>query len=388
MSLLESLVNKDVQNIQISGIRKISNMVAAMQDVVSLTIGQPDFPTPAHILEAGKKAIDANKTVYTVNPGLIELRRAAAAFVEGKYELSYDPDKEIIVTAGASQALDITLRTILEPGNEVIMPGPIYPGYEPLVRLSGGVPVLVDTKDTGFKLTAELLEKAITPRTRCIVMCYPSNPTGRVMDAAELEAVGKLLKDKSIFVISDEIYSELIYDGPHRSIASFQGMRDKTIVINGLSKSHSMTGWRIGFTFAPAYLTQHMVKVHQYNLTCASSISQYAALEALTGGVNDAEPMKEAYRERRDFVHRRLAEIGLVTERPEGAFYIFPSIAQFGLSSMDFTMKMLEQEKVAVVPGDAFSSYGEGFIRISYAYSMDSLKEALNRLERFVQSLK
>ncbi|WP_248930913.1 aminotransferase A [Paenibacillus hamazuiensis] len=385
---MESLVNRQVKDIQISGIRKISNMVASMEDVVTLTIGQPDFPTPAHILEAGKRAIDAGKTVYTVNPGLIELRRAAAAFLEQKYGLSYDPDKEVIVTAGASEALDITLRTVLEPGSEVILPGPIYPGYEPLVRLCGGVPVYVDTTETGFKLTAEQLAKAITPRTRCIVMCYPSNPTGRVMGEAELQAMAKLLKDRQIFVISDEIYSELVYDGPHRSIASLEGMRERTVVINGLSKSHSMTGWRIGFTFAPAYLSQHMVKVHQYNVTCASSVSQYAALEALANGIDDAEPMKEAYRERREFVHRRLDEVGLPVEKPEGAFYMFPSIAKFRLSSMDFTMKLLERERVAVVPGDAFSSYGEGFIRISYAYSMESLAEAMNRLERFVGAIR
>jgi aminotransferase len=385
---MESLVNRNVRDIQISGIRKISNMVASMKDVVTLTIGQPDFPTPRHILEAGKRAMDENRTVYTANPGLIELRRAAAGFLEAKYGLSYDPEREVIVTAGASEALDITLRTILEPGSEVILPGPVYPGYEPLVRLCGGEPVYVDTKHTGFKLTAEKLAAAITPRTRCVVMCYPSNPTGRVMTKEELEAMARLLKDKQIFVISDEIYSELIYDGPHRSIAAMDGMRDKTIVINGLSKSHSMTGWRIGFTFAPAYLSQHMVKVHQYNVTCASSISQYAALEALTNGVDDALAMRDDYRKRRDFVYRRLLEMGLEAERPEGAFYIFPSIEKFGLSSMDFTLKLLEREMVAVVPGDAFSSYGEGHIRISYAYSMSMLDEALQRLERFVQSIR
>lgn len=387
MSAMESLVNRNVRDIQISGIRKISNLVASMSNVVSLTIGQPDFPTPGHILEAGKRAIDENKTVYTVNPGLIELRRAAAGFLSARYGLSYDPEQEVIVTAGASEALDITLRTILEPGCEVIMPAPIYPGYEPLVRLCGGEPVYVDTKRTGFKLTVEALAAAITPRTRCVLMCYPSNPTGRIMTEQELQAMARLLADKNIFVISDEIYSELIYDGPHRSIAQMEGMREKTIVINGLSKSHSMTGWRIGFTFAPAYLTRHMVKVHQYNVTCASSVSQYAALEALTNGADDAQPMREAYRERRDFVFGKLLEMGLQVERPEGAFYIFPSIESFGLSSMDFTMKLLEQERVAVVPGDAFSPYGEGYIRLSYAYSMHTLNEGLQRMARFIQSL-
>jgi aminotransferase len=384
---MESFVNRSVQDIQISGIRRISNMVSTIKDALTLTIGQPDFSTPAHILEAGKRAIDENRTLYTVNPGIIELRRAAADFVRIKYDLDYDPEREIIVTAGATQALDITLRTILEPGSEVILPGPIYPGYEPLVRLCGGEPVYVDTRDTGFKLTAERLAAAITPRTRCVVMCYPSNPTGRVMNTAELEDIAAVLRDKQIFVISDEIYSELVYGMKHASIATLAGMRDKTIVINGLSKSHAMTGWRIGFTFAPAYLTQHIIKVHQYNVTCATSISQYAALEALTNGIDDALPMREAYVERRQFVYDRLVGMGLELELPEGAFYVFPSITKFGLSSMDFAMKLLEQQRVAVVPGDAFSDYGEGYIRISYAYSMESLREALERVERFIQTL-
>jgi aminotransferase len=384
---MESFVNRSVQDIQISGIRRISNMVSTIKDALTLTIGQPDFSTPAHILEAGKRAIDENRTLYTVNPGIIELRRAAADFVRIKYDLDYDPEREIIVTAGATQALDITLRTILEPGSEVILPGPIYPGYEPLVRLCGGEPVYVDTRDTGFKLTAERLAAAITPRTRCVVMCYPSNPTGRVMNTAELEAIAAVLRDKQIFVISDEIYSELVYGMKHASIATLAGMRDKTIVINGLSKSHAMTGWRIGFTFAPAYLTQHIIKVHQYNVTCATSISQYAALEALTNGIDDALPMREAYVERRQFVYDRLVGMGLELELPEGAFYVFPSITKFGLSSMDFAMKLLEQQRVAVVPGDAFSDYGEGYIRISYAYSMESLREALERVERFIETL-
>lgn len=384
---MEHLVNSAVKDIQISGIRKISNMVAAYKDVITLTIGQPDFPTPSHIIEAGKRALDHNKTLYTPNPGLPELRQAASAFVNRKYGLDYDPDQEVIVTAGASQALDITLRTIVGPGSEVIIPGPIYPGYEPIIRLCGGTPVYVDTRKTGFKLTAELLRSALTERTRAVVLCYPSNPTGRVMAEEELKAVADLLRGKPIFVISDEIYSELIYDTPHRSIATLPGMKAQTIVINGLSKSHSMTGWRIGFTFAPADISKHMVKVHQYNVTCASSISQYAAVEALTAGIDDAEPMKEQYKRRRDFVYDRLQRIGLAVEKPEGAFYLFPSIQRFGLSSMDFTMKLLDEERVAVVPGDAFSEYGEGYIRVSYAYSMELLEKAMDKLESFVGRL-
>jgi aminotransferase len=385
---VEHLINPRVKDIQISGIRKISNLVSTYQDAVLLTIGQPDFPTPAHIIEAGKAALDLGKTVYTPNPGLPELRKAASDFLQHKYGLEYNPDNEVIVTAGASQALDITLRTILEEGCEVILPGPLYPGYEPIVRLCGAVPVYVDTTSNGFKLTAALLKDKLTVRTRAVVLGYPSNPTGRVLSASELSEIADLLKDKDVFVISDEIYSELIYEGTHCSIASIPHMRDKTIVINGLSKSHSMTGWRIGFTFAPAYLSKEMVKVHQYNVTCASSISQYAAVEALTNGRDDAEPMKAEYRKRRDYVYDRLKAMGFEADKPEGAFYIFPSIRRFGMSSMDFSMKLLEQQRVAVVPGDAFSSLGEGYIRISYAYGMDVLEKALDRIDAFLSNLK
>ncbi|WP_442603792.1 aminotransferase A [Paenibacillus sp. KN14-4R] len=384
---MEHLVNPRVKEIQISGIRKIANLISQYDNVLSLTIGQPDFPTPEHILEAGIDAINSHKTVYTPNHGLIELRRAVSHFIEQKYGLVYKAEDEVIVTTGASQALDITLRTILVEGSEVILPAPIYPGYEPLIRLAGGVPVLVDTTKHEFKLTADLIAANLTEKTRAVVLCYPSNPTGQLLNETELNDIAALLQDKDVFVISDEIYSELIYGPTHHSIAAIPGMREKTIVINGLSKSHSMTGWRIGFTFAPAAISQHMVKVHQYNVTCASSISQYAALEALMNGIHDADPMKKEYKARLDFVYGRLVEMGFKVTKPEGAFYIFPSIEQFGLSSFDFTMKLLEQERVGVVPGDAFSSYGEGYIRISYAYSMEVLQEAMVRLERFVKSI-
>jgi aminotransferase len=384
---MEHLVNPQVKDIQISGIRKISNLVSQYKDTLTLTIGQPDFPTPEHIMQAAKAALDAHKTTYTPNPGILELRHAAASFVESKYGQKYKPESEVIVTTGASQALDITLRTILEPGCEVLLPGPIYPGYEPLVRLCGGVPVYVDTRANGFKLTAELLEPHITDKTRCIILCYPSNPTGRVLNAHEMGDIARLLENKSIFVISDEIYSELIYDQAHVSISTFSSMRDKTIVINGLSKSHSMTGWRIGFAFAPESICQHMVKVHQYNVTCASSISQYAALEALRNGVDDALPMKKAYVQRRDYVYERLVQMGFQLDKPEGAFYFFPSIERFKLSSMNFTMRLLDEQRVAVVPGDAFSHFGEGYIRISYAYGMEVLEQAMDRMEAFIRKL-
>ncbi|NGQ94125.1 aminotransferase A [Brevibacillus sp. SYP-B805] len=384
---MRHLINQRVREIQISGIRRFANMVAQVPDAISLTIGQPDFETPEHIKEAAVTAIGNNRTVYTPNAGLPELRQAASGYMKNKYRLTYDPANEIIVTIGASQALDIAMRTILEEGCEVILPGPVYPGYEPLIRLCGAVPVYADTRGNGFKLSAQLLQDCLTDKTRCVILPYPSNPTGCVMAAEELGEIAELLKDREIFVISDEIYSELIYGQPHCSIASFPGMREKTIVINGLSKSHSMTGWRIGFTFAPAYLTEQMVKVHQYNVSCASSISQYAALEALTSGADDAEPMKEAYGKRRDYVYDRLAAMGLEVTKPQGAFYIFPSVRKFGMGSFDFATKLLETEKLAVVPGDAFSAFGEGYIRISYAYSMAQLEEGMNRLERFVRRI-
>jgi aminotransferase len=384
---LEHLINPQVKEIQISGIRKISNKVAEMPGALTLTIGQPDFPTPAHIVEAANRALEQQKTVYTPNPGILELRQAAADFVRGKYGLDYRAADEVIVTVGASEAVDIVLRTIVTPGAEVVLPAPVYPGYEPLIRLAGGVPVYVDTRESGFKMTAELLEPHLTDKTRCVILCYPSNPTGQVLDEGDLTALAQLLENRELFVLSDEIYSELVYGEAHRSIATIGRMREKTIVINGLSKSHAMTGWRIGFTFAPAAITQHMLKVHQYNVTCASSVSQYAALEALTNGVDDALPMRSAYVKRRDYVLARLQAMGLETEKPSGAFYVFPSIKRFGLSSEAFAYRLLEEEKVAVVPGDAFTPYGEGYIRISYAYAEDVLERALDRLETFVSKL-
>ncbi|MEX2104937.1 MAG: aminotransferase A [Bacilli bacterium] len=384
---MEHLLNQRVQDIQISGIRRFFNMVSQYSDAISLTIGQPDFTTPEHIKTAAKTAIDQNKTVYTQNAGIHELRNAASEFVLSKYGLSYNPEDEIITTIGASEAIDIALRTILVEGCEVILPGPVYPGYEPLIKLCGAIPVHIDTTETGFKLSAKQIEQAMTEKTRCIILPYPSNPTGRTLDERTINDIATLLKDKEIFVLSDEIYSELIYDGSHYSIASNPILREKTIVINGLSKSHSMTGWRIGFTFAPSYITKQMLKVHQYIATCATSISQYAALEALTVGINDAELMKHEYNKRRDYVYNRLISMGLDVVKPEGAFYLFPSIKKFNIRSFDFCTRLLDEARVAVVPGDAFSQYGEGYVRISYAYGMDVLEQGLNRFEAFIEKL-
>jgi aminotransferase len=384
---LEQFVGPTIKKIEVSGIRKMANKVAQYDNVLSLTIGQPDFPTPAHINEAAKKAIDAGHTVYTPNAGLLELRVAASAFVKQKYNLTYNPTDEIIVTNGASEALDIALRTILQPGHEVILPGPIYPGYEPIIRMCGAIPKHVDTSHNGFKITAALIQEQLTENTRCVILASPSNPTGCVLTKEELTEIAQLLKDKPILVLSDEIYSELLFDGTHTSIATLEGMREKTIVINGLSKSHSMTGWRIGLLFAPASLTQHIIKVHQYNATCASSISQHAAIAALTNGIDDAKIMRDQYKLRRDFVYQALLDIGFEVTKPEGAFYILPSIKQYGLTSTEFAYRLLEEQRVAVVPGDAFAPFGDDFIRISYACSMETLEEAMKRIKTFVTSL-
>lgn len=387
MIKVEHLINPNVKDIQFSGIRQFFNMVSDYEDVISLTIGQPDFSTPEGVKEAGKLAIDEDLTTYTHNAGLLALREAAAHFVKTKYDLHYNPEDEIIVTAGASEAIDIAIRTILEEGSEVILPGPAYPSYEALIKLAGGTPVLVDTRETGFKLTRNQIMEHLTDKTRCVILPYPSNPTGCTLSKSDLKEIADLLKDKDIFVLSDEVYSELVFTGSHQSIASFPEMREKTIVVNGISKSHSMTGWRIGFAFAPAFLTKYMLKVHQYSVACASSISQYAAIEALTKGMNSALSMKHEYMKRMHYAFKRLNFLGFDVQQPTGAFYMFPSIKRFNMSSFDFATKLLQEAGVAVVPGAAFSKYGEGYVRLSYAYSMETLEEGLNRIEKFVQTI-
>lgn len=380
---MEHLINKRVKNIEISGIRKFFNLVADYDDVVSLTIGQPDFHTPDHVKQAGINAIQENYTTYTHNAGFFELREAACHFLQTNYSLSYNPENEVITTTGASQAIDIAFRTILEEGAEVILPGPVYPGYEPIITLCGAKPVYADTRKNGFRLTADLIKKHLSEKTRCVVIPYPSNPTGVTLSKDELADIAALLKDKDIFILSDEIYSELVFDGSHHSIATL--LRDQTIVINGLSKSHSMTGWRVGFVFAPQSITKHMLKVHQYNVSCATSISQKAAYEALTTGIADALPMKQEYMERLNYVYQRLTAMNIEVVKPNGAFYLFPSIEKFSQSSFEFAMTLVKEAGVAVVPGSAFSDYGEGYVRLSYAYSMDTLKKGLDRLEQFLK---
>lgn len=386
---MKHLLNKNVQNIEISGIRKISNMIDSSSDTVNMTFGQPDFPTPDYIKEAAIKALQEDYTDYTETAGLYELRQAACDYVNKLYGLDYDPNNEVIVTIGASEALDIAFRTILDEGSEVIMPAPVYVGYEPLVKLCNAKTVFVDTTKNNFKLNAAMIEEKLTDQTRCVMLPYPSNPTGTILTKEEVFEIGELLRGKDIFIIADEIYSELVYDGKHFSIGAVPGLKDQTIIINVLSKSHAMTGWRIGFAFAPSYLVDQFYAIHSFNAICATSFSQYASIEALRQGADHKEvvKMKEAYKNRRDFVYHRLKEMGLEVTKPQGAFYIFPSIKQTGMTSEEFSARLLEQENVAVIPGSAFSEYGEGYIRISYAQSMEELEKGMDGIERFLKSI-
>lgn len=381
------LLNKTVKNLKFSVIREIGNKIASDPSIINFTIGQPDFATPDVILEAGKYAIETNKTGYTHNSGVLELRQATADFVKRHYQLNYHSKDEILITTGASEALDIAFRTILEPGDEVILPAPIYPGYEPLIRMCYATPIFVDTRNNNCKISAKLIEENLTTKTKCVVLPYPSNPTGTILNTQELEEIVNLLHGKDIFIISDEIYSELTYGSKHTSIASFPHMKEQCIVINGLSKSHAMTGWRIGYTLAPACVTEEMFKVHAFNCVCASSVSQYAAIEALRRDLPEVEEMRKQYELRRNYVYKHIIDMGLEAIKPDGAFYLFVSIENTGLSSNEFINKLVEEAKVAVIPGDGFSEYGEGHIRISYACSMENLEEGMKRLQQFVQPL-
>ncbi|MBX0356649.1 aminotransferase A [Halobacillus sp. Nhm2S1] len=381
---MEHFINPKVKQIEISGIRRFFNMVSHYDDVISLTIGQPDFPTPPQVKEAGIQAIKDNQTSYTHNAGMLPLRKAIQQHVKNAYGLDYNAEEEIIVTIGASQALDITLRTIIQPGDEVLLPGPVYPGYEPLIRLAGGTPVFIDTSKHEFKLTGEMIKQKISPNTKAVILPYPSNPTGVSLTEEELRGIADVIKEHQLFLLADEIYSELVYDRPHVSIASFSDVRDQVIVINGVSKSHSMTGWRIGYLLAPSWLSRHLLKVHQYNVSCATSISQHAALEALTNGKQEAEAMRDAYQERRAFVVKRLKQMDIPFAKPEGAFYIFLNFPLNGKTTFDRAVQLVEEAGVALVPGDAFSEYGKGYMRLSYAYSKDTLEKGLQRLQDLI----
>lgn len=383
------ILSPTVTGIKPSGIRKYFDIADSMEGVISLGVGEPDFPTPWEIRKAGILSLESGKTRYTSNWGLERLREEVCHYVKRKYDLTYEPKTDVLITVGGSEAIDACIRAITCPGDEVIIPQPSYVCYEPIVTLAGGTPVIVETlAENDFKLTPEQLRAAITPRTKALIMPYPCNPTGAIMDRADLEAVAEVLRGTDIFVISDEIYSELTFgENRHVSIASIDGMHERTVVVNGFSKTFSMTGWRLGYACGPAPVIAQVTKIHQFAIMCAPTTSQYAAVEALRNGDNDVAEMKEAYDQRRRFLVKSLRDMGFDCYEPQGAFYVFPSIKKFGMTSEEFALRLLEEEKVAVVPGDAFGACGEGYLRISYAYSLEDLKHALERIERFLKRL-
>ncbi|MDN7244728.1 aminotransferase class I/II-fold pyridoxal phosphate-dependent enzyme [Planococcus shenhongbingii] len=380
-------LNPRAEALKISGIRQFFNQLPNYPDAINLTIGQPDFPTPEKVKEAGKAAITANLTGYSHNAGLVELRQEISAFFQDTYNLIYNPLTEIIATNGASEALDAVFRTILQEGDEVILPAPCFAGYEPIIELNGGKPVLLDTSATGLVPTAEAIKALITNKTKAILFNFPSNPTGVTLTKAQMEPLVEELSKHEIFVVTDEIYSENTFEGSHTSFACFDAIKDRTFLVHGLSKSHSMTGWRMGFLLGPEQYVTQVLKVHMYNTVCASVPSQYAAIEALKNNRDAPEMMNRAYRERCDFVYGKLTEMGLDVVKPAGAFYIFPSITKYGMTSFEFASALLKEGGVAAVPGSAFTKAGEGFLRISYAYSMPTLERAMERMAAWMETL-
>ena len=377
-----------VTAIEPSGIRKFFDIVSEMKDAVSLGVGEPDFDTPWHIRDEGIYSLEKGRTFYTSNAGLKELREEICRYLSRRMNLSYDPLHEVMITVGGSEAIDAALRAMINPGDEVLIPQPSFVSYVPCTIMADGKPVIIELEEKDqFKLTREKLLEKITPKTKILVMPFPNNPTGAIMEKEELAEIAEIVAEKDLFVISDEIYSELCYLGEPVSIASFPGMRERTVVINGFSKAYAMTGWRLGYACAPANILAQMLKIHQFAIMCAPTTSQYAAVSALKNGDKDVEIMRESYNQRRRYLLHAFKEMGLDCFEPFGAFYAFPSIKRFGMSSDEFANRLLREEKVAVVPGTAFGSCGEGYLRISYAYSLESLKEALERLERFVKKL-
>ncbi len=384
----DRIIPRRISEMPPSGIRKFFDLLNGMTDVTALTVGQPDFVTPWHIREAGIESLEKGKTYYTSNAGTLELRQEICAYLARRFSLQYDPAHETIVTVGGSEAIDIAMRALLEPGDEVIIPTPCFVCYAPIAELCGAVPVTVQTRcEDRFKLTPELLESAITPRTKMLVLAYPNNPTGAVMDADDLEKIAQVLREHQIIVLSDEIYAELTYGRRHVSIASLPGMRERTVLASGFSKAYAMTGWRLGYLCAPEPLARQMLKIHQYAIMCAPTTSQLAAVEALRNGDEDIAAMTEEYNRRRRYIYNGLGSIGIESFEPEGAFYIYPDIRRFGLSSDAFCERLLYENRCAIVPGSAFGAGGEGFARISYAYSVKHITEALERIETFVKKL-
>ena len=382
-------IAKKITQVQPSGIRKFFDIASEMDDVISLGVGEPDFDTPWRIREEGIFSLERGRTFYTSNAGLQELRNEICRYLERKIHVSYDPKKETMVTVGGSEAIDVAMRCMLDPGDEVLIPQPCYVSYVPCAIMADGVPVVVELKNENqFKLTVEDMEKKVTERTKILVMPFPNNPTGSIMTREDLEPVAEFVKEHDLYVISDEIYSELSYNGEHVSIASLPGMRERTIVINGFSKGFAMTGWRLGYCCGPEEILKQMIKLHQFAIMCAPTNSQYAAVEGLRSCDEDVEEMRRAYNQRRRFLMHEFARMGLACFEPYGAFYVFPSIEEFQMSSDEFATRLLKEERVAVVPGSAFGECGEGFLRISYAYSLEDLKTALGRLEHFIRRLR
>lgn len=382
-------LSKKVMSIEPSGIRKFFDIANEMEDVVSLGVGEPDFDTPWHVRDEGIYSLEKGRTFYTSNSGLKELRVEICRYLKRRCHIEYDPLHETLVTVGGSEAIDIALRAMLDPGDEVLIPQPSYVSYLPCVVLADGVPVTIELKEENeFRLTKEELLEKITDRTKVLVLPFPNNPTGAVMRRSDLEAIAEVVIEHDLFVLSDEIYSELTYQGDHVSIASLPGMRERTLTINGFSKSYAMTGWRLGYVCGPRDIIEQMTKIHQFAIMCAPTTSQYAAVEAMRNGDEDVSRMRESYNQRRRYLMNAFQEIGLKCFEPFGAFYVFPCIKEFGISSEEFAMRLLEEEHVAVVPGTAFGDCGEGFLRISYAYSIEDLKIALERLGRFIGKLR
>ncbi len=378
-----------VVDIKPSGIRKFFDIVAEMPDAISLGVGEPDFDTPWHIRDEGIFALEKGKTFYTSNAGLMELRTEICNYLKRKQGLEYDPAKEVLITVGGSEAIDVGLRAMINPGDEVLIPQPSYVSYEPCAILAGAKPVTIDLKaENEFRLTAQELEAAITEKTKVLILPFPNNPTGAIMERKDLEAIAEVILKHDIFVMSDEIYSELTYKGEHVSIAGLPGMQERTILINGFSKAYAMTGWRLGYACGPREIITQMTKIHQFAIMCAPTTSQYAAVEALKNGDKDVEEMRTSYNQRRRFLMDAFRKLGLECFEPYGAFYVFPCIKEFGMTSDEFATRFLEEEKVAAVPGTAFGDSGEGFLRISYAYSLEKLKLAMGRLESFVTRLR
>lgn len=381
-------LSNTIVNIPPSGIRKFFDIVSEMDGAISLGVGEPDFDTPWHVRDAGIRSLEMGKTFYTSNAGLKELKQEICNYLKRRMQVEYDYNKEVMVTIGGSEAIDAALRAMLDPGDEVLIPQPSYVSYVPCTILAGGVPVVIELEEKDqFRLTREKLLEKITDRTKILVLPFPNNPTGAIMEREDLEAVAQIVEEKDLFVLSDEIYAELTYRKKHVTIASLPGMRERTVLINGFSKAYAMTGWRIGYACAPAPILKQMLKIHQYAIMCAPTTSQYAAVEAVKNGDSDIEEMKRSYDERRRYLLKEFRSLGMDCFEPYGAFYMFPCIKRFHMTSEEFATRLLREEKIAIVPGTAFGDCGEGYLRVSYAYSLEDLKRAIRRIRRFVNRL-